>query len=145
MLTKKQAQIFFFGGTILSFAVFLGLTWHTLSQAVPLQTNSQNLTDEVIYGKELWDKNNCMGCHTLLGEGAYYAPELTKVYDRIGGPMIESILKSPVPWAPHGRQMVAYNMTDNEAKAMVEFFKWIGEIDLNGFPAEPDLKIKSTN
>jgi nitric oxide reductase subunit C len=29
--------------------------------------------------------------------------------------------------------MVAYGMTEEEAEAMVEYFKWIGEIDLNGF------------
>ena len=23
---------------------------------------------------------NCMGCHTLLGNGAYYAPDLTKAW-----------------------------------------------------------------
>jgi nitric oxide reductase subunit C len=145
MLSKKQAQIFFFGGTIVSFVIFLGLTWHTIGKSVPDQTNSQNLTEQVVQGKRLWDKNNCMGCHTIMGEGAYYAPELTKVYDRIGGPMIETIMKSPIPWAPHGRQMVAYNMNDEDAKAMVAFFKWIGEIDLNGFPPEPDLKTDSNN
>ena len=86
-----------------------------------------------------------MGCHTLLGEGAYYAPELTKVYDRIGGPMIESILRSEVPWGPKGRQMVAYSMTKEEAQAVIAFLKWAGEIDLNGFPAEPNLKPNSDN
>ena len=40
---------------------------------------------------------------------------------------------SEVPWQPNGRQMVAYNMTEKEAEDVVAFFKWIGEIDLNGF------------
>jgi nitric oxide reductase subunit C len=81
-----------------------------------------------------------MGCHTILGEGAYYAPELTKVVDRLnlrydggGENIIKAILTSPVPWQPNGRKMVAYNMTPEEADDVIEFFKWIGEIDLNGF------------
>ena len=37
------------------------------------------------------------------------------------------------PWGANGRKMVAYGMTNEEANDMVEFFKWIGEIDLNGF------------
>jgi len=40
---------------------------------------------------------------------------------------------SPVPWQPNGRKMVAYKMSKEEAEDMVEFFKWIGNIDLNGF------------
>ncbi len=140
MLSKKQAQVFFFGGTILSFGVFLGLTWHTVAREVPKQTNAHNLTPEVIRGKEIWEANNCMGCHTLFGEGAYYAPELTRVYDRRGEGLIKSILMSPVPWGPKGRKMVAYSMSDADAMAMVAFLKWCGEVDLNGFPPEPDLR-----
>ena len=69
-----------------------------------------------------------------------YAPELTKVIDRLnvkyngaGEAVIKSILMSPVPWEPNGRKMVAYNMTDKEAEDVVAFFKWVGNIDLNGF------------
>ena len=86
-----------------------------------------------------------MGCHTILGEGAYYAPELTKSYDRTGPEVIKAILTSPVPWAPNGRQMVAYNMSDEDAEAVIAFLKWCGEMDLNGFPPEPNLKQTSSN
>ena len=74
-----------------------------------------------------------MGCHTILGEGGYYAPELTKVVDRKGAAMIKAILMSPVPWQPNGRKMVAYAMSNEDADAMVAYFEWIGKIDLNGF------------
>ncbi|HMS30204.1 MAG TPA: cytochrome c [Saprospiraceae bacterium] len=137
MFSKKNAQIFFFGGTILSFAVFLGLTWHSLANEVPRQTNAANITPEVTRGKIVWEKNNCMGCHTLLGEGAYYAPELTKVVERRGPEMIKAILTSKTPWGPRGRLMVAYGMSDQDASDMIAFLKWCGEIDLNGFPPKP--------
>ena len=42
------------------------------------------------------------------------------------------------PWAPRGRKMVAYGLSDEEANDVVAFFKWINEMDLNGFPPEPD-------
>lgn len=142
MLSKNQARTFFLGGTVLFFFIFLGLSWHTLSREVPKQTNEENLTESVIRGKELFDKNNCMGCHTIMGEGAYYAPELTKVIDRKGEAYCKTVLMSKEPWAPRGRKMVAYGMTEGEATDMVAFLKWVGEIDLNGFPPEPDLKDK---
>jgi len=139
MLSKKQAKTFFLGGTVVTFLVFIGLTIYSFSKSND-QSNYEDLTESAIRGKEIWESNNCMGCHTLLGEGAYYAPELTKVIDRLnakyggeGEEVIKSILMSPVPWQPNGRKMVAYNMTDSEATDMVAFFKWIGNIDLNGF------------
>ena len=140
MLSKSQARTFFLGGTVATFAVFLWLSWTTLSKEVPKNTNSENLTEQVVRGKEIWEKNNCMGCHTILGEGAYYAPELTKVYDRRGEGYIKAALMSKVPWGPRGRKMVAYEMSEEEANDMVAFLKWIGETDLNGFPPEPDVK-----
>ena len=132
MLSKKQARNFFLGGTLVTFLVFIGLTIFSLSSAND-QTNEENLTAEVVRGKELWEKNNCMGCHTLLGEGAYYAPELTKVIDRRGAGYIKAVLMTPVSWQPNGRKMVAYGMSEDEANDVVAFFEWIGKIDLNGF------------
>ncbi len=140
MLSKSQARLFFLGGTVISFAVFLGLSWNSLSNEVPKQTHEENLTEQVIRGKQLWEENNCMGCHTIFGEGAYYAPELTKVVERRGEDYIKAVLTSKVPWAPRGRKMVAYEFTDAEAEDLVEFFTWIGNVDLNGFPPKPDYK-----
>ena len=132
MLSKSQARAFFLGGTVVTFLVFIGLTVYSLSPAND-QANTENLTPQVVHGKHLWETNNCMGCHTILGEGAYYAPELTKVIDRRGEGLIKSILMSPVPWQPNGRKMVAYEMDEVDAEAMIAYLKWIGNIDLNGF------------
>ncbi len=132
MLSKKQARVFFLGGTAVTFLIFIALTVFSLSKAQD-QSHSENITEEVAHGKKLWEKNNCMGCHTLLGEGGYYAPELTKVIDRRGENYVKAVLMSEAPWGPNGRKMVAYNMSDKEAQDMVAFFKWIAEIDLNGF------------
>ncbi len=140
MLSKSQARIFFIGATAFTFVVFLGLTWNSLSREVPVQTNPENLTAQVIEGKKLWESNNCMGCHTIFGEGAYYAPELTRVVERRGEAFIKAVLMTDQPWAPRGRKMVAYAMSEEEASNMVEFFKWAGEVDLNGFPPKPSIK-----
>lgn len=132
MLSKSQARAFFLGGTAVSFLAFIGLTIYSLAPSND-QTNHLKITEQVIKGKHIWETNNCMGCHSIMGEGGYYAPELTKVVERRGGPMIKAILQSPVPWAPNGRKMVAYEMSDEDAEAMVAYFEWIGELDLNGF------------
>lgn len=140
MLSKSQAKAFFLGGTIVTFAIFLGLSWNSLSNEVPKRTHEENLSAQVVRGKVLWEKNNCMGCHTILGEGAYYAPELTKVYDRRGAGYMNAVLTSKLPWQPRGRKMVAYGFSNEEAADLIAFFKWIGETDLNGFPPKPEYK-----
>jgi nitric oxide reductase large subunit len=75
--SKSAARAFFLLGIIGFAAVFLLLTINTI-RCVPAQTKQQHLTEQVVHGKHLWEHNNCMGYHTLFGEGAYYAPELTK-------------------------------------------------------------------
>lgn len=132
MLSKQQARAFFLIGTVVTFLIFIGLTIYSFSDGND-QTNYENITPAVVRGKVIWEENNCMGCHTILGEGAYYAPELTKVVDRRGEGLIKAILMSPVPWEPNGRKMVAYGLTAEEADDVIAFFNWIGEIDLNGF------------
>lgn len=132
MLSKKQARAFFLGGTLVTFLIFIGLTVYSLSEGQD-QSNYGEITEEVVRGKVLWEENNCMGCHTILGEGAYYAPELTKVVERRGEGYIKAVLMTPNPWEPNGRKMVAYGFSEEEAKDLIAFFNWIGKIDLNGF------------
>ena len=132
MLSKKQARAFFLGGTVVTFLIFIGLTIYSFSKAND-QSNEEGITEAVVRGKNIWEENNCMGCHTLMGEGAYYAPELTKVIERRGEGYIKAVLMSPIDWAPNGRKMVAYGFSKEEAEDLIAFFDWIGGIDLNGF------------
>ena len=38
----------------------------------------KNITEAVVRGKNIWETNNCMGCHTILGEGLTMLPNLLK-------------------------------------------------------------------
>ena len=139
MLSKKQAKIFFLGGTVLFLLIFIGMTVDTLINGIPQNTNVDQMDEQVLLGRKLWDKNNCMGCHTIMGEGAYYAPELTRVYSRRGETYIQSVLTAPEGWGFRGRKMVKYDFTDEEVAGLIAFFKWMDKAHLNGFPPEPNL------
>lgn len=139
MLSKSQARAFFLGGTLFFSLVFLLLTIDTMRQ-IPAQTKAQNLTPAVAAGKHIWEANNCMGCHTLFGEGAYYAPELTKVVSRRGATWIKLFMKDPQAMFPGERKMTKYNLSDKQIDDLVAFLAWAGEVDLNGFPADPPYK-----
>jgi nitric oxide reductase subunit C len=138
MLSKSQARFFFLAATLGFSAVFLWLTVVTISQ-VPERSHEDKLDAAVVRGKTLWDQNNCMGCHTILGEGADYAPELTKVVERRGAAWIDRFLQDPEAMYPGRRKMVKYNFTPEERQDVIAFFNWVGNIDTNGFPAKPDM------
>jgi nitric oxide reductase subunit C len=138
MLSKSQARWFFVGGTVFFSAIFIFLTIDTLRE-IPARQNQDRMTADVVRGKHIWDSNNCMGCHTILGEGAYYAPELTRVVDRRGPEWIALFLKDPQAMFPGKRRMVQYDFSEEQIQDVIAFLTWIGEIDTNGFPPEPDL------
>ncbi len=131
--TKSMARNIFFGGSLFFFLLFLALTFDT-TQKLPKRDNSQNLTAGVIHGKKLWETNNCIGCHTLLGEGAYFAPELGNVYKRRGPEFIKAWIKSQPTGAPGRRQMPQFNFTEQELDDLVEFLKYTSEINTNNWP-----------
>ena len=102
----------------------------------------------VSHGKKTVQAKNCMDCHTLLGNGAYYAPDLTKAWldpqwadmvDLTGSGSREEamvkFLQHPDQYATHARMMPPLGITPKEAKAVVAFLKWMSAIDTNGFPA----------
>ncbi len=139
MLSKSDSLKIFTVVTVTAVIVFLFLSYDTLKK-IPDQSNEQNITESVIRGKNIWESNNCMGCHTIFGEGAYYAPELTKVYVRRSEEFIKMFLKDPLAMYPGKRKMIKYDFSDAEIDDLIAFLKWCGEVDLNGFPAEPPLK-----
>lgn len=138
MLTKSAARTFFVVGTAVCSVAFIGLTVDTF-QRIPALTNSAAITPAVARGKDLWDSSNCMGCHTLLGEGAYYAPELTLVYERRGPAFIAAMLRNPEAMYPGQRRMQNYHFNQGQIDDLVAFLQWVGRINAQGFPPRPDL------
>ena len=140
MLSKSQARLFFIGGTVFFTVIFVGLTVDTVRQ-VPKLSKQDRMTEQVVRGKHLWDRSNCMGCHTILGEGGYYAPELTRVVERRGKEWIAIFIKDPEAMFPGERRMVKYGFDDAQIADLIAFLEWIQGIETNGFPPKPDLAL----
>ncbi len=131
--TKSVARNIFFGGSVFFFLLFLVLTFDT-TRKLPKSDHRENLTEEVARGKHIWEVNNCLGCHSLLGEGAYFAPELGNVYKRRGEAFIKVWMQAMPTGAPGRRQMPQFNLTDEQLDDLVAFLKWTSEIDTQGWP-----------
>jgi nitric oxide reductase subunit C len=125
--TKGMARNIYYGGSVFFLLVLFGLTFDTVKR-LPTTDNSENLTEQVAAGKRIWEINNCIGCHTLLGEGAYFAPELGNVYTRFGESTvaIKAFIKSrPENGIPGRRSMPQFNFTDEELEEVAEFLKYV--------------------
>ena len=134
--TKAMARNIFYGGSVFFILLFLALTFDT-SSALPKRDNRANLTEKVARGKALWEKNDCIGCHTLLGEGAYFAPELGNVYERFGKSkeaIIGFIKGRPKDGVPGRRSMPQFNFSDADLDAIAEFLKYTSEINTANWP-----------
>ncbi|MCM2331994.1 cytochrome C [Azoarcus sp. DD4] len=133
IMTKAMARNIFYGGSMFFFLLFLALTFHT-EKELPKLDNRENLTPAVIAGKKIWETRNCIGCHTLLGEGAYFAPELGNVYVRRGPDFIKAWIKAQPTGAPGRRQMPQFNLTEQELDDLVAFLKYSSEIKTANWP-----------
>lgn len=105
------------------------------------EADAASLVDK---GKMTVQARNCMNCHTLLGNGAYYAPDLTKAWldpswgaEAVREQLMIQFLMDPETNARtfgSGRKMPDLQINEEEAKSIIAFLKWMSSIDTNGFP-----------
>ena len=136
VFTKSMARNIFYGGSVFFMFLFLVLTFDTI-KALPDRDNRVAITPEVARGKLIWEQNDCVGCHTLLGEGAYFAPELGNVYQRFGNnkDAIMGFIKSrPKDGIPGRRSMPQFNFSDEDLSAIAEFLIYSSKINTAGWP-----------
>jgi nitric oxide reductase subunit C len=120
---------------------FLVLTADSHRQ-FPELTNAENITSEVLHGKDVWHDNNCINCHTLFGEGAYYAPDLTKITKLRGDAYLTAYMKNPADFYDedtHRRLMPQQDLSDEDIANLIAFLDWVSEVDNQGWPPRPIL------
>lgn len=109
-------------------AVFLALSVDSIKQ---VSARTPAITGQVTAGKQAWQNHDCIGCHTILGNGAYFAPDLTKVYNQKGEKYLTEFLTNPVV------EMSSVKLSKEEVANLVAFFKWVDGVDTNGWPPKP--------
>src|SRR5690349_11943533 len=140
-MTRRGTRAFFIAGTTIFGIVFLGMTIDSHRQ-FPALTHADQITPAVIAGKHVWHAKDCINCHTLLGEGAYYAPDLTKITQQRGAAYLRSFLKDPSRFYSEERDrrlMPNQNLSDQQIDDVIPFLSWVGQIDTRGWPPRPIL------
>jgi nitric oxide reductase subunit C len=73
---------------------------------------------------------NCMGCHTIVGNGAYYAPELTYIARKAGTPEKINARIS----AYMGSQFMPFELTEREEDALTAWMLYLRDLNTNNWP-----------
>ena len=142
VMTKSMARNIFYGGSLFFIIIFVGLSVHSHLYITGVSTDVSTLDESVARGKRVWEDNTCINCHTILGEGAYFAPEVGNVMTRWG--VLEDpegayeTLKSWMEAMPTGiegrRQMPNFDLTDDEIRDLTNFLIWTDKIDAQDWP-----------
>ncbi len=135
-MTDRLAKGIFWIGTLTSLVVFLGMTVET-HRSFDALTHADALDDHVVAGKRAFERHNCNDCHTILGFGAYYAPDLTRAYARLGEDAVRRRLEAPeVVFAASYRKMPQQHLAPQEVEDVVAFLRWVSGIDNHDWPPQ---------
>ncbi|MBB1491445.1 MULTISPECIES: cytochrome c [unclassified Paracoccus (in: a-proteobacteria)] len=142
VMTKSMARNVFYGGSLFFIAIFGAMSVHSHIYVLNVSTDRTALTESVAAGKHVWENKGCVNCHSLLGEGAYFAPELGNVMRRWGvqdDP--DAAAETLTAWMeamPTGiegrRQMPNFNLTDEEHRALSDFLRFVGSVNTQNWP-----------
>lgn len=134
-MSNKGVRNLFIFGSLFFFVLFVVLTIDTMSK---LDRRSPAITEEVNAGKMVWHKYDCIGCHTILGNGSYFAPDMTKVAELKPKDYLKQFLMDPKSVNPKAA-MPKFGITSEEADHLIAFLEWISKVDTNGWPPKPIL------
>ena len=145
-MNKKQTRLFAIGSSVIAALAFVGMTIDSHRQFGKL-TNADKITVNVTRGKDVWHKNNCINCHTLFGEGAYYAPDLTKITKHRGEAYLTAYLRDPSKFydeTRHRRLMPKQDLSETDITDLIAFLDWVSNVDNQGWPPRPILVTGAT-
>lgn len=134
-MSNKSARNLFILGSLFFFVIFVILTIDTMGK---LDKRAPAITEEVNAGKRVWHKYDCIGCHTILGNGSYFAPDMTKIAERKPKEYLKRFLMDPKS-VNSKASMPRLGITSEEADKLLAFLDWIAKVDTNGWPPKPIL------
>lgn len=92
-----------------------------------MKSRNQVVPDQITYGtytadqgKHVFQAYNCMGCHTMVGNGAYLGPDLTEEYKLTGPAWLAAFLPSAGGWPTAAAVRTQLANPDMQAAAGVD-------------------------
>lgn len=117
---KKRHTAFGVLGVMAMIFIALSLMSFLDSRGQVVPTDVQYAGHDAVDGKRVFQAYNCMGCHTLVGNGAYLGPDLTDTYAHVGPAWLEAFLPSAGTWPTRGAVQVQLQKSDIADEAGVD-------------------------
>jgi Cytochrome c. len=91
------------------------------------------MPEQAIAGKLVWQRNNCVSCHTLFGNGGYAADDLTQVTSKETPSYLINYLVRPPVMRPN---KVTHHpaLDEMDAENLVHYLEFIQTIPTLGWP-----------
>lgn len=118
-----QGNVVFFAVVfVVTIIAFGGLAFHSLQTMDPME-----VPEAVSLGKKVWQEKACVECHTILGHGGYFGPDLTDVWKRLGADRLEDFFREP-PLLPGAEKKRHMNLTEEEAQVIIPYLAFLAGI-----------------
>jgi nitric oxide reductase subunit C len=140
-MSEKGWRQLFLWGTAFFLVLLIGMTVDSLQQVNAGRTPA--VSDQVARGKYVFQRRNCNDCHTILGIGGYFAPDLTKTADVRDAAWLQRFLADPKGAKP-GTTMPDQRLRQADVVDLVAFLDWVRHIDTNGWPPTPLARLGTT-
>lgn len=120
----------------LSLGLFVAIT--LISARLPFP-----IPEQAFAGKLVWQRHNCVSCHTLFGNGGYEAEDLTHVTTKLSPAYLVNYLVQPPVMRPN-KLTHHPDLTEADAENLVHYLEYVQSIPTLGWPPQQDKAAKDS-
>ncbi|MDQ7093672.1 cytochrome c [Desulfosporosinus sp. PR] len=114
--------------SIVSFGLFAGIT--LISARLP-----SSIPQRAVAGKLVWQRHNCVSCHTLFGDGGYAAEDLTHIVAKKAPSSLIHFLVEPPVMRPNNYTRHPA-LAEADAANLVDYLEFVDTIPTLGWPPQ---------
>lgn len=96
--TARRTGIMMLFFMVLVFIVLSAFSFVSSRDQVDPANIDYAATYNAVDGKRIFQAYNCMGCHTIVGNGAYLGPDLTNTFETAGPAFLAAFIPSAGTW-----------------------------------------------
>lgn len=122
--------------SILSSGLFVAIT--LISARLP-----STMPESAVAGKIVWQRHNCISCHTLFGHGGYTAGDLTNITANRNSSHLINYLVQPPVMRPN-KYTRHPDLNEADATNLVRYLEFVHTIPTLGWPPQQEKTEKDS-
>ncbi len=114
-----MGKLLIFTGLFTTYVIYSFIVYTRGTESSILPAGKQ--AEQMIAGKNLFQKHNCISCHQLYGLGGYIGPELTSAWSdpQRGELYMRAFLQAG------GRTMPNFHFSKEEVDAIIQYLRYV--------------------